>query len=250
MEKGEKSVKNIDKENQSVNLYSLGSQLFDIMKQGELKWQKPWTVTETSADKISTPAYNRVHKPIKSCEEIIMNMPDCPKIIHGSNRAGYQNASDTIHMPDPETFQDSQSYYSTLFHELIHSTGHKNRLNRPAVQTPRYFFDFTVQTKEQLTAELGACYLLMKSGMKIKHLKNHAAYIQHQLLSIKYLEYDEKKIITHACTKAQQAGDWILNTREKEMGLDERTRNISKRYSDLEKIRRMRTNEKSLGKSL
>ena len=45
-------------------------------------------------------------------------------------RAYYLPGSDSVHMPARSLFVDAPHYYSTLFHELVHSTGHESRLHR------------------------------------------------------------------------------------------------------------------------
>jgi len=61
--------------------------------------------------------------PIEACENIVKHFIHRPEIVHNSQRAYYSPTKDLVNMPKPETFQDEQSYYATLFHELTHSTG-------------------------------------------------------------------------------------------------------------------------------
>ena len=61
-------------------------------------------------------------------------------------------------MPAKETFDGPEEYYSTLFHEFTHSTGHKTRLNRPGITEAHYFGD-EIYSKEELIAEMGAAML-------------------------------------------------------------------------------------------
>ena len=42
----------------------------------------------------------------------------------------YSPTDDCIFMPHSHEFDNNNEYYSTYFHELSHSTGHKSRLNR------------------------------------------------------------------------------------------------------------------------
>ena len=71
------------------------------------------------------------HNTIKECGEIVGNYKQSPKIIHeNSGRAFYSQTLDFINVPGINCFDSVHEYYSTLFHELIHSTGHKDRLNR------------------------------------------------------------------------------------------------------------------------
>jgi hypothetical protein len=59
-------------------------------------------------------------------------------------------------MPARGRFVDAPHYYSTMFHELIHSTGHESRPNR----TFRDRFGDELYSKEKLGAEMGAAFLL------------------------------------------------------------------------------------------
>jgi len=68
--------------------------------------------------------------PIGVCESIVEDMPNCPDIIHGGNRAYYRPSTDEVGMPKHEQFKTEGDYYLTLFHELAHSTMHVTRLDR------------------------------------------------------------------------------------------------------------------------
>ena len=79
-------------------------------------------------------------------------------------------------MPRPELFDSPEEYYSTLFHELTHSTGHERRLNR-ATLTDLCPFGSTNYSKEELVAEMGAAFLCGVSGIENRTVDNSAAYI-------------------------------------------------------------------------
>jgi antirestriction protein ArdC len=51
-------------------------------------------------------------------------------IQHGGNQAFYTIAQDRVQMPPFESFQDAESYYGTLCHEVTHWTRHPKRLER------------------------------------------------------------------------------------------------------------------------
>ena len=72
----------------------------------------------------------REHSPIQTAETIVSRMQKRPTIEHDSRQACYVPPTDTVRMPRPEVFESATAYYATLFHELTHSTGHSNRLNR------------------------------------------------------------------------------------------------------------------------
>ena len=113
--------------------------------------------------------------PVEACEEILSNYPSKPKIYHDqSDRCFYNSGSDEVHMVKPEKFVSDEEYYSTFFHELIHSTGHKSRLDR-GLGTG---FGSHEYSKEELVAELGSTYLCAISGIdRSSVIQNSASYI-------------------------------------------------------------------------
>ena len=84
---------------------------------------------------------------IENCERIVTEWLDKPTIQHGSNRAAYSKVLDLIQMPDRESFESAEEYYSTLFHELTHSTGHPRRLNRPTLADVRALWRREIQCR-------------------------------------------------------------------------------------------------------
>src|SRR5215813_10017917 len=144
-------------------------------------------------------------QPIKEAEEIAIRYQQQIEVRHGGSRAFYRPSTDAIQMPDRETFDNPEEYYSTLFHEFTHSTGHKNRLNRPGIMETHFFGD-EVYSKEELVAEMGAAMICGISGIENKTIKNSASYIQSWLGKLK----DDKKLVVHAAAAAQKAADFIL----------------------------------------
>ena len=67
----------------------------------------------------ATPTVN----PIEECERIVRQMPN-PPAMQQDGRAWYRPSTDTVGMPSRNAFNSAEEYYSTLFHELTHSTGH------------------------------------------------------------------------------------------------------------------------------
>ena len=157
----------------------------------------------------------RNNNPIKTCEKIINEMPKRPDIRQKEQRAYYNKSEDFVNVPKMGTFKDSENYYSTLFHELVHSTGHNERLNRKELITSKTFGSEDY-AKEELTAEMGASYLKSYSGIPIEKLENNAAYIQSWLKRLK----EDKRFIVHASAQAQKATDYILNINSEEKELD------------------------------
>jgi antirestriction protein ArdC len=142
---------------------------------------------------------------IMQCEGIFENWEDKPEIRHGEQKAYYRPFSDLINMPQVETFTNSEEYYSTLFHELTHSTGHEKRLNRQGI-TEIAPFGTPLYSKEELVAEMGAAFLCGFTGIEYATIDNSAAYIQGWLKKLK----DDKKLVIIAATQAQKAVNYIL----------------------------------------
>jgi antirestriction protein ArdC len=135
-------------------------------------------------------------------EEVINGYKSGPALLHGGDRACYSPAKDLVRMPEPESFSSSPEYYQTLFHELIHSTGHESRLARlePAL------FGSDPYAKEELIAELGASMLAGLIGLETSAGENSAAYIANWLEALR----NDRKLIISAAAAAQKASDRIV----------------------------------------
>ena len=110
---------------------------------------------ETPLNPLATPT-----KP----EEIVAFMPKRPEIKHGMRKAFYSPREDIVAMPDRARFDKEAGYFTTLFHELLHSTGHVSRLNRPTL-TESEGYGSNPYCKEELIAEMGAAFLCGHAGI-------------------------------------------------------------------------------------
>lgn len=145
-----------------------------------------------------------------TAETIIQNMPDRPKMTAEGDSAYYRPSTDTVNVPKLERFESLERYYATVFHELMHSTGHAKRLNRKEV-TGIAQFGSEVYSKEELTAEIGSAMLCSKAELQNKDtLDQSSAYIQSWLQALR----DDKSMLISASSKAQKGYDWILGLRE------------------------------------
>jgi antirestriction protein ArdC len=142
--------------------------------------------------------------PLVQCEHIVTHMPHAPLIRHGEPQAYYRPAADIINMPQRHLFHSSEEYYSTLFHEMTHSTGHATRLNRRTL-TDLCPFGSTNYSAEELCAEMGAAYLCGIAGIANRTLDNSTAYIQGWLAKLKR----DPKMLVQAAAQAQRAVDYI-----------------------------------------
>lgn len=122
------------------------------------------------------------------------------------DEAFYSPIPDYVQLPLREQFPSMAEYYSTAFHELTHSTGHRSRLDR---LSRKAFFGNEEYSKEELVAEIGAASLLNYVGIETERtFKNSAAYIQSWLRALK----NDKKMIVTAAGAAGKAFEMISGT--------------------------------------
>jgi antirestriction protein ArdC len=109
-------------------------------------------------------------------------------------------------MPKKASFGEAEMYYSVLFHELIHATGHESRLDREAVTSAQKFGSLTY-SQEELTAEIGAAYLCKITGIELPEtFENSVAYLQSWLEQLR----KNKRFIFKAAAEAKTATQFIL----------------------------------------
>ena len=183
-----------------------GKQIVPLLRQYTV-----FNLEQTEGIEIPTPE-ERTFQPIAEAEKIIDQMPRAPVIEHQEPQAYYVPSKDVVNMPDSNLFKSDEEYYSTLFHELIHSTGHVGRLNRVELmkQCSTKSDDYS---KEELVAEMGSAFLCGWCGIVPKVIENQAAYIKGWLKRLKY----NKKWLVNAASKAQKAADYILSNDQKRL---------------------------------
>ena len=142
---------------------------------------------------------------IDIAEEIIINSNTANMLFTGS-APSYSPALDIINLPKKEQFNSTEERYSTIFHEMVHSTGHESRLNREGISN---FNGFGTETysKEELVAEIGSSFLNHHCGFGDHEQENSEAYIKGWIKKLK----DHKNLIISASGKAQKTTDYILN---------------------------------------
>lgn len=128
-------------------------------------------------------------------------------ILESGDRACYSPMLDHISVPKLGQFESADSYYSTLFHEATHSTGHESRLNREGI-TNFDAFGSHQYAKEELVAEMGAAMLSSVSGID-STIETSAAYLKHWASKIS----DDPKLVVQAAGLAQRAADRILDVK-------------------------------------
>ena len=161
-----------------------------------------------SAKHTSETAFPDGASTVETAQEIIYDYlgREGVKITHTEgDRACYKPYTDEIVLPLRKQFVNTAEYYSTVFHEISHSTGHPSRLNR---LNRAAFFGTEEYSKEELVAEISAAALVNHCGLESStSLRNNAAYIQNWLKVLK----DDKRFIVNVAGKAEKAVNLILN---------------------------------------
>lgn len=145
---------------------------------------------------------------VAEAEAIVLSMPNKP-VIHErpSERAFYRPSTDEVTVPLRAQFPNIEEFYSTLFHELAHSTGHSSRLARKGSEDVSHQFGSAPYAKEELVAEMTNAFLSAEAGIDPVTLENSAAYIANW----KKVLQDDPKVLVQAASAAQKAADYILN---------------------------------------
>lgn len=128
-----------------------------------------------------------------------------------SSQAYYNLSCDMIRLPRIDQFAETSEYYSTAFHECVHSTGTKNRLNRFSDdKNAQASFGSETYSREELVAEIGAACLNAALGLESSaSFENSAAYIKHWRDAIA----EDNSLIITAAGRAEKAFNFILNAK-------------------------------------
>ena len=149
---------------------------------------------------------NENNEPLPVCADFVAALSSTVNITSENNPDALYNATkDLIVMPEIRQFISAEFYYMVLFHELTHWTGHESRLNRPTLKDALKFGD-TNYSKEELIAELGACFLSNQFGIATPQIEaNSTSYIDHWLGVLK----KDKRFIWEVASDAQAAFTYL-----------------------------------------
>jgi antirestriction protein ArdC len=182
-----------------------------------LRYYYVFNASQCDGLKTSTAPVTTTENAISKPEDIVANMPQPPVIKHGMTKAYYSPREDCVGMPARERFERMEDYYSTLFHELVHTTGHEQRLNRTTL-AEHNGFGSDPYCKEELIAEMGAAFICGQAEIAKRTIDSSAAYIKGWLEKLQH----DKMLIVQAAAQAQKATDFILGRtfQEKEAAHD------------------------------
>jgi len=130
------------------------------------------------------------------------------KIVHDAKTTpSYSPIDDDIRMPSRSGFSSEAEYHTTFFHEMVHSTGHKDRLSRTGITDLKRMGDNNY-SKEELIAEIGANFLNAECGVESEAIKkNSQSYIDHWIKALK----TTPQILLQAGKKAEESVTYILD---------------------------------------
>lgn len=174
-----------------------------------LRYFRVWNLEQCEGIEVPEEEPMPDFSPIEACEAVINGMPKRPAIFWKEQRAYYRPSTDVVNLPKKETFESTEEYYSTAFHELAHSTGHKSRLNRFGKEAANHIFGSDSYSKEELVAEMTAAFLCGKVGIDNATIENSAAYIDGWSKAFK----ERPKMVISAAAKAQHAAEFILDSK-------------------------------------
>ena len=140
-------------------------------------------------------------------DEVIKTMAENMevKLVYGSDEAYYRPATDTVHLPPYEAFDDAASRISTSLHELAHSTSAPSRLNRPIWG---YYQDPDRYAMEELRAEIASSFVSAEIDLAMSEsaIDNNLAYVQHWLTAIK----EDHNVLFAAIKEADKIADYMI----------------------------------------
>ena len=152
-------------------------------------------------------------QPVETADQRLVSIARADQILAGSgvrvihqfqSHAFYRPVTDTITLPARTQFDSQANYYSTMLHELVHSTGHQSRLARDGIVSSSRKFGDPVYAFEELVAEFGAAFLCAELGISVE--VQHESYIASWLKVLR----SNNRAIFKACRFAREACEYLL----------------------------------------
>lgn len=144
------------------------------------------------------------------------NLWICPIKQIYQDRSYFSQTKNEIVMPEKEQFKDGESFYSTLFHEMAHSTGHESQLARLKPSA----FGSKDYAREELVAELSAAIMSQENGMNKKVCEESMAYLKGWLKNLR----EEPEFLKTVLTDVKKATAMIRQKiNEVEQGAEQPT---------------------------
>lgn len=131
--------------------------------------------------------------------QLIIDAMGVPVVEKNQDRAFYSPKDDCITIPPRNKFKSDKAYFSVILHELSHSTGHPNRLNRKQ-NNP---FNSKGYATEELIAETSTMFICLDEGLQT--FNSHAKYLEGWASHFA----DKKKALLSICKSARESQEFI-----------------------------------------
>lgn len=168
-----------------------------------VRYYTVFNVTQCEGLDVPAAAVRTNNERIAAAEAVVASMPNRPALVTDAN-AWFNPMTDTVGMPPLASFENAERYYSTLFHELVHSTGHASRIGREGV-VKATSFGSEPYAQEELVAEIGAAMLSAVAGIETATVDQSAAYVAGWLKALK----NDRRMVVFGASQAQRAADFI-----------------------------------------
>lgn len=165
-------------------------------------------------------------EPFALAEETLsayLNAEGAPRFYDNEpSQAYYSPTTDAIHVPNKTQFEQLAAYWQTVWHETIHSTAHKSRLNRTLGKE----FGDKDYSREELCAEIGSAFMMQLCGINTEGiLKNTAAYCDHWVQRLT----EDPRAFAIAAARAEKAANWVLGDRSQAKKSEDNTKSTERK---------------------
>lgn len=151
------------------NVFNLDQTNFKTVRDDEYKALLKRFIVEKEGELIVSTVFE--------CEILDKMLADnswvCDIFLKKQNRAYYSGSDDLIVCPLKKQFPHQHNFYSTLLHEMTHSTGNQKRLNRPM----GVIFGDDDYAREEVIAELTAAFTGTQMNVFVEPSKDSIAYL-------------------------------------------------------------------------
>ena len=186
----------------------------DAEKTTRPMWKRYTVFNVEQADGLALPeraAPTPEWEALKNVENVIAANGVAIREVNG-DRAYYNMAGDEIVLPERSQFKNAEGYYQTVLHEVGHSTGHPDRLNRESLQQGiQDGFGSEAYAREELRAEISA--MMSSDRLGVAYEPQHAtAYVKGWVEVLK----DDPKEIYKAAAEASRISDYVCDAPERQ----------------------------------
>lgn len=157
----------------------------------------------------------------------------CPIFYEKQDRAFYSSTMDAIYLPPKEAFKNNEARLSVLLHEMSHSTGHPDCLDRKLDNA----FGTEMYAREELNAELSAAFLEDELGISLEPdsemIKDHANYIKSWIAALK----DDPNELFRACATAEEITEYLMGNYRAELEREQQEQQEQREEGETQEVK-------------